>query len=44
MVFDSEDQLSFDIDAMVLPLKRLYKGTPFRITDLRRQKTSFKVT
>ena len=33
MVFDCEDQLSFDIYAMVLPLKRLYKGMSYRITE-----------
>ena len=33
MVFDCEDQLSFDFYAMALPLKRLYKGMLFRITE-----------
>ena len=33
MVFDCEDQLSFNIYAMALPLKRLYKGMSFRITE-----------
>ena len=45
MVFDGEDQLSFDIHAMVLSLKRLYKtrdAIPNNRT--RRWKTSFKNT
>ena len=33
MVFDCQDQLSFDIYTMILPLKRLYKGMSFRITE-----------
>ena len=33
MVFDCKGQLSFDLYAMVLPLKRLYKGMLFQITE-----------
>ena len=33
MVFDCEDQLSFDFYAIALPLKRLYKGMLFQITE-----------
>ena len=42
MVFDCEDQLSFDFYTMVLPLKRLYKTRNAILNYRIRRGTSFK--